>query len=757
MLTLIITSAVAPAVAGATALVMRKSMRLSIRVKVAVIIVAILCLAIGANTFVSNYVFTKEYSTTLQSKTSVIGQSLKLQLDRLLELEIPVENLVGFEKQCQEITSKYQEISYAMVVDLEGKILFHNDPSQHGNVFTDSTTLNAVNGTKETIQVYSTQGEKYYDVTIPVINADGQHLAAVKIGFPVELIVQKTQRLIGYSIVIAVISIVVATALLVSVIYVWVTKPVTHLSWCAAELANGNTGYAIRGIGSHDEIGTLARAFKKLIMYFHEMAQAATEISRGNLGTDVRPRSKQDVFGKRFEQMITYLKEMGNVAEQVSQGDLRSQITLRSQTDQLGIAFIHMQEGLTALISEIRSVSDYIASISTQVLRTSSTNSDALKQIGNAAEVTSSSMNEVNAVAEEVRMNMEHLTSTVEKNGASISQMISSINQVAANLIKLSHFADDTVSTVVQIVASLEKVANQAEHSKMLSETTSQDAVSGQQSVEQMIASITTISKVTKNISDIILRLESRSMEIGTILDVINEVAEQTSLLALNASIIAAQAGVHGRGFAVVADEIKELATRVGTSTKEIATIIKAVQSDSSDAVNTIEKGLQEVEHGVAVAHQAGEALNKIGQSARNSSEVATEMAVSVRQQTEAHTHITESIQDVTSMINEITRATQEQEKNSSQLFTVVENMQMLATQVLRAIQEQQQSTQQVTNFMGNVTNLVEKNTQTVQQLAQSASELATQANVLKQKVERFVIPVHKTSHFESTGVIARN
>ena len=203
---------------------------MSIRVKVAFIIVVILFFAIGANTFVSNYVFTKEYSAALQSKTLVIGQSLKLQLDRLLELGIPVEDLVGFEKQCQEIVDKYQEISYAMVVNNEGKILFHQDPSQHGKVFTDSTALNAVNGTKEVIQVYSTQGEKFYDITIPIVDTESQHLAAVKIGFPVEIIAQKTLRLIGYSIVIAVISIVVATALLVSALYIWVTKPVAHLS-----------------------------------------------------------------------------------------------------------------------------------------------------------------------------------------------------------------------------------------------------------------------------------------------------------------------------------------------------------------------------------------------------------------------------------------------------------------------------------------------------------------------------------------------
>jgi len=521
----------------------------------------------------------------------------------------------------------------------------------------------------------------------------------------------------------------------------WMIRPLLYLSRIADQLADGDIECNIVDIRAHDEIGMLSRAFRKLIMYFQEMARTVTEISQGNLELEVKARSKEDVLGNGFQQMIVYLKEMGKFATHAARGDLRSQITLRSQTDQLGNAFVHMKEGLIALIAEIRSGADHIASISAQVLSTSSKNAETLEQIGNTAEVTSSAMQEVSSSAEEVRMNTEHLSSSVEETTASISQMISSIRHVAENSRKLSGFADDTRTTMTNMVNSLETVVNQAELSKMLAETTAQDAVSGQESVKQMMSRMTAISEVTENISQIISHLESRSLEIGTILDVINEVADQTSLLALNASIIAAQAGVHGRGFAVVADEIKELATRVGTSTKEIAEIIKSVQRDSSDAVSAIGQGQREVESGVMVAREAGEALKKIGQSAENSSGVAAEIAVLVRQQTTTNSQVVESIQDVTNMVNEITRATQEQEKNSSQLFSMVENMQALAAQVMRATQEQQQSTLRVTEFMEEVIISVNENVPTVKELARSANELATQADVLKQQVERFILP----------------
>ena len=192
-------------------------MNLSVRAKIVLITVAILFFAVGANTLISSYVFATEYSHALQSETLVIAQTLRLQLDKLLRLGIAIEDLVGFEEQCQDVVSEYEEISYAMVVDPDGKILFHNDPSQRGTTLTDSATLEAVKGTESTTQVYSTREKRYYDVVIPVSDTHGEHIAAVRIGFPVELVTQKTGRLLAYSVGVACVSFVLATILLISV------------------------------------------------------------------------------------------------------------------------------------------------------------------------------------------------------------------------------------------------------------------------------------------------------------------------------------------------------------------------------------------------------------------------------------------------------------------------------------------------------------------------------------------------------------
>lgn len=589
--------------------------------------------------------------------------------------------------------------------------------------------------------------QQYYQGAL-VLGTQENLVGAILVDFPRAMEAADRKEFFGIILVIAVIFGLLGGggALFLSEIIV---RPIRTLTQLLQRLTKGDlTGIEQSKVfaRSKSEIDLLLASFYSMVQYLQEMATAADHISRGEITQAITPRSEHDVLGNSFHRMIVYLKEIGAVANHIAQGDLRQQIALRSAEDQLGNAFIHMQNGLIALISQIRTGGHQITSVSSQVLDASIKSSDILEQVGSTAEVTSSAMREVDSSAEEVRMNTGHLASAVEQTSASISQMISSIKHVAENSRKLSNFSDETSQTVVNIVSSLEKVAEQAEHSKTFAETTTRDAVSGQESVEQMIHRMNMISDVTENISNIIMRLESRSMEIGTILDVINEVAEQTSLLALNASIIAAQAGTQGRAFAVVADEIKELATRVHSSTKEIATIVKAVQHDSSDAVKTIEQGQQEVEHGVVDAHSAGEALSQIRQSAEESSKVAAEMATSVHQQTTAQTHIVESIHDVTNMINEITRATQEQEKNSSQLFIVVENMQELASHVSQATEEQQKSTHHVTDFMEDVQLLVEENVHTVKELAQSSQSLTDEAERLKYQVKQFMLPEKENS-----------
>ncbi|MGB0387328.1 MAG: ATP-binding protein, partial [Ardenticatenaceae bacterium] len=260
---------------------MKKFTAFTVSVKIILITVVILLTTIGANTLISSSIFTTEYSAALQSNASVVGQSLKQKLDRLLTFGIQLHNLVGFEKQCQDVVTRYDEISYAMVVDIEGQVLFHNEVRQHGRIFTEGAMLQAIQSKEISIQIYSEAGQDYYDITIPVLDAHNQHIAAVKIGSPVQLVTQKTTQLQIYSASVMLISLLVAITSLVVAIYAWVDKPLSKLLFVITEIRKEGTSGLTKQveIDSQDEIGQLGEAFNRMIS---ELQTRTTELTVTN-------------------------------------------------------------------------------------------------------------------------------------------------------------------------------------------------------------------------------------------------------------------------------------------------------------------------------------------------------------------------------------------------------------------------------------------------------------------------------------------
>ncbi len=527
----------------------------------------------------------------------------------------------------------------------------------------------------------------------------------------------------------AIMSVIIATKIVV---------PIQQISAHAKRIARGSFQQPTIIRVSKDEIGELSRSLTQVAASFQDITTTSEAIASGNLRHKVTPRSDQDTLGHALQSMSTYLNQMASVAETIAKGDLTVTIHVRSADDVFGQAIQSMTEGLHSLIAQIRTSAEVLSSTGTDIVSLTVHNSRIAGEVSNSVENMISTMQEIGTDVKEVAHNMGTLSSSVEETFAAMAQMASSITQIASNTTDLAYQSNQTIESLEGVVTSLEEVTESTDISKQLAQGTIRDALEGQQAVEQMMTSIETIQQTVTTAMDAITQFAQRSRDIDTILEVIRNITEQTSLLALNASIIAAQAGAHGRGFAVVADEIKNLADGVGTSTKDIATIVHTLQQDTNRVVQTIQEGVVEVNQGMEKSQQAREVLRKIITSDERSSSVVTEVSDTVHELMTTGHGLSTAMGQVNRMTNDITAATNEQKGSTRQINQAIGHINDMSSQIRQVTTKQLDGVTRVLDITNNVTVLIEKNLESSQQIAHTTDELSSQADILRQSVDRF-------------------
>jgi methyl-accepting chemotaxis protein len=304
---------------------------------------------------------------------------------------------------------------------------------------------------------------------------------------------------------------------------------------------------------------------------------------------------------------------------------------------------------------------------------------------------------------------VENLSRSVNDVSSSIVEMAASIKQVGAGVGSLLDVATATASSVMEMDGSIKQVEKNATETAAISDAVRKDAETGKQSVEATIAGMQEIKRSSRITSDVINTLSLRAKDIGDILVVIDNVAGQTNLLALNAAIIAAQAGEHGKGFAVVADEIKELADQTSCSTREIATVIKAVQDETHKAVAAIEQAEKNIADGEFLSYKSGEALSKIVEGVNSATAQVAEIARATVEQSKGSQMIRNAMGQVSDMVGQIARATQEQGMGSDLIMSAVENMKSLTAHVMSSTREQSKVGNFIARSTENITEMIQQ------------------------------------------------
>lgn len=243
---------------------------------------------------------------------------------------------------------------------------------------------------------------------------------------------------------------------------------------------------------------------------------------------------------------------------------------------------------------------------------------------------------------------------TIKEVGQASSQVAAAATQVAASAEESASSASSQTQQTSQVAAAVEElsasvieVAKKGSMATDYSTNTTNLANQGSQAIEKTIHAIDSIAAEVKRTAQVITELGSRSEQIGKVISVINDIADQTNLLALNAAIEAARAGEHGRGFAVVADEVRKLAERTQTATKEVADSIRQIQEGTNSAVSAMKQGEKTVASGVELAGMSNQAMRQIvtGQSSLDGT--IREIAAAAEQQSQASTQIASAVETI--------------------------------------------------------------------------------------------------------------
>lgn len=399
-----------------------------------------------------------------------------------------------------------------------------------------------------------------------------------------------------------------------------VAKGIKDLRDVAVKASNGDLKVKIEKT-TEDEVGDLSLAFQKMLLNISE-ASNALEIEKQMVEKKVEIAVKESEEQKQY--LSLSVNKIVDEMEKFAEGDLTVSLQIE-KNDEIGKLFAGFNKAV-----------DNVGNL--------------LSQVEEAVQATASASSEISSSSEEMAAGAQEQSAQTTEVAGAVEQM---------------------TKTIMETTKNSSTAAEAAKNSGVI-------AKDGGKVVGETIEGMNRVAEVVKKSAETVQALGKSSDQIGEIVQVIDDIADQTNLLALNAAIEAARAGEQGRGFAVVADEVRKLAERTTKATKEIATMIKQIQKDTDGAVLSMKQGTEEVEKGKALADRAGKSLKQIIIGAEEVVDMVTQVAAASEEQSSAAEQISKNIEGISNVTHESAAGVQEIARAAEDLNRLTVNLQEL-------------------------------------------------------------------------------
>jgi methyl-accepting chemotaxis protein len=419
-------------------------------------------------------------------------------------------------------------------------------------------------------------------------------------------------------------------------------------------------------------LGTVADAINDLASNaLPALAGVVQSVARGDL---TRKASVQTT-----KVTVNSIDEIGALA--------RSYSSMTDRMEDTATAVNDMVDNLNKLMSQV-------ADTAQDLTNSSSTLSATAGQVGQATQ-------EIASTSQQVARGANEQASGISTTTNAVTQLTGAIDQIAEGAQKQATSMEQASGITNQVSTAAGGVARNAQEAADSARVTDEAARTGTDAVDKTITGMNRIRDAVTSAATKIEGLGEQSAEIGKIIAVIEDIAAQTNLLALNAAIEAARAGEQGRGFAVVADEVRKLAERVTDATKEIANLVEGVQRGVEDSIEATEEGTKEVAAGTEIAEEAGAALNQI----------------------------TASVVAVSEQIEQISAAAEEVSASAEGMVSFIENVNEIAVQSASAAEQMRTSAADVTENVTSVAAITEENSAATEEMSAAVEEVSAQAD----------------------------